>query len=41
MESEKYNKLVNILIKKRLTDNKLLVTIGEKEEGRGNTGVRN
>ena len=41
MESKKYNKLVNKTKRSRLTDieNKLVVTSGEREEGRGNVGV--
>ena len=44
MESKKYNKPVNKKRKRkrnRLTDieNKLVVTSGEREEGRGETGI--
>ena len=43
MDSKKYNKQVNITTTKRnrLTDteNKLVVTSGEREVGRGKTGV--
>ena len=41
MESKKYNKLVNITKEKQLTDieNKLVVTSGEREGGKGNIGV--
>ena len=41
MEPEKYNKLVKIAKRTRLTDtqNKRAVSGGERERGRGNTGV--
>ena len=41
MEFKKYNKLVNITKRHRLTDikNKLLVTSEERDGGRSNTGV--
>ena len=41
MEPKKYNKLVNKVKRSRFTDieNKLVVTSGEREEGRGNIGV--
>ena len=41
MESEKYNKLVNITKRNRFIDieNKSVVTSGERERGRGKTGV--
>ena len=43
MESQKYNKLVNKTENSRLmdTDNKPVVSSGEREEGRGNTGGGN
>ena len=42
MESKKYNKLLNITKRNRLTDieNKLVVTTGEREGGRSKIGVR-
>ena len=42
VETKKRNKLVNIATKQALTDkeNKLVVTSGEKEMGRGWVGVR-
>ena len=41
MESKKYDKLVNITKKKQTHDreNKLMVTSGEREGGRGNIGL--
>ena len=41
MEYKKYNKLMNKTTRNRLTDikNKLVVTSGEREGGRGNTRV--
>ena len=41
VESKKYNKLVNIKKRSRLTDieNKLMITSGEREGGRGNIGI--
>ena len=41
VESKKYNKLVNVTKKNKLTDteNKLVVTGRKREEGRGNIGV--
>ena len=41
VESKKYNKLVNISKRNRLTDieNKLVVSSGERERGRGKIGV--
>ena len=43
MESKNYNKLLNITKTNTLTDieNKLAVTNGERERGRGNTGLGN
>jgi len=40
---KKYNKLVNITKRKRFADRKkkLAVTNGERESGRGNSGVEN
>jgi len=42
VKSEKCNKLVNIIIKNRLTDmeNKLVVTHGEKKQERDNIGLQ-
>ena len=42
LESKKYNKLVNITKRNRLTDteNKLVLTNGEKEEGRDTDNIR-
>ena len=42
VKSEKCNKLVNIIIKNRLTDmeNKLVVTHGEKKQERDNIGIQ-
>ena len=42
MESKKYNKLMNIEKGSRLRDieNKPVVTNGEREEGRDNTGIQ-
>ena len=41
VESKKYNKLVNITKRNRLTDteNKLVVTCGDRDEESGNIGV--
>ena len=41
MEYKKYNKLMNKTTRNRLTDikNKLVVTSGEREGGRGNIGL--
>ena len=43
MESKKYNKVVNIIRNKQTPniENKLVVTSGEREEGRSKTGVGN